>query len=74
MGGVLQDKVVVVTGGTRGVGRGVALAALHEGARVAVGDRDRQAGQDLIAAVEAQDLERLFFAQADVQQVDSVVV
>lgn len=36
--GILDGKVVVVTGGGRGVGRGIALEAAREGARVVVND------------------------------------
>ncbi len=36
--GMMRDKVVVVTGGGRGVGRGVALQMAEEGARVVVND------------------------------------
>lgn len=32
----LQDKVVAITGGTQGIGRGIAEAALAEGAKVAL--------------------------------------
>jgi NAD(P)-dependent dehydrogenase (short-subunit alcohol dehydrogenase family) len=35
---LLQDKVVIVTGGGRGVGRGIALEAARAGARVVVND------------------------------------
>lgn len=38
MNPILQDKVVVVTGGGRGVGRGIALEAARQGARVIVND------------------------------------
>jgi NAD(P)-dependent dehydrogenase (short-subunit alcohol dehydrogenase family) len=35
----LQDKVVVITGGVQGIGRGCALRMAEEGAKVVVGDK-----------------------------------
>ena len=32
----LQDQVAIITGGSRGIGRAVARAFAHEGARVAI--------------------------------------
>ena len=37
---VIRDKVVVVTGGARGIGRATGEAFLRSGARVALGDVD----------------------------------
>ena len=34
---LLEDKVIVVTGGNKGVGKGVVLEAAREGAKVEIG-------------------------------------
>ena len=38
MAGMLQDKVIAITGAGRGIGRGIALLAAAEGAKVVVND------------------------------------
>jgi NAD(P)-dependent dehydrogenase (short-subunit alcohol dehydrogenase family) len=45
----LIDKVVAITGGGRGIGRATALALAREGARVAVGDLDRDGAEQVAA-------------------------
>ncbi|KPN20539.1 hypothetical protein AO715_11880 [Xanthomonas sp. Mitacek01] len=40
----LLDRVVLVTGGAQGIGRGIAQAVLGAGGRVVIGDLDREAG------------------------------
>lgn len=48
----LQNKVVIVTGGGRGIGAATALTFAAEGARVVIVDRDREAGQAVLVSCE----------------------
>ncbi|WP_223486694.1 SDR family oxidoreductase [Stenotrophomonas indicatrix] len=45
----LHGRVVLVTGGANGIGRGIAQAALGAGGRVLIGDLDVEAGQACLA-------------------------
>jgi NAD(P)-dependent dehydrogenase (short-subunit alcohol dehydrogenase family) len=51
----LTDKVVIITGGSRGIGRAAALAAAARGYRVVVGYASNEAAADeVVAAIEAK--------------------
>jgi NAD(P)-dependent dehydrogenase (short-subunit alcohol dehydrogenase family) len=51
----LTDKVVVITGGSRGIGRATALAAASRGFRVVVGYASNKAAADeVVAAIEGK--------------------
>lgn len=52
--GRLTGKVVIVIGGAQGIGRGCALAAAAEGARVVIGDLDEAGARDVAAEVSAR--------------------
>ena len=47
----MTGKVVAITGGGRGIGRAIAQALVREGARVAVGDLDRESAEQTAAAL-----------------------
>ncbi|MBW3549259.1 MAG: SDR family oxidoreductase [Proteobacteria bacterium] len=60
----MQDRVVLVTGGAQGIGRGIAQAVLGAGGRVLIGDLDAGAGQACLE--EWQVGERARFHKLDV--------
>jgi NAD(P)-dependent dehydrogenase (short-subunit alcohol dehydrogenase family) len=66
----LRDRVVLITGGAQGIGRGVAQAVLGAGGSVMIGDRDANAGR---ACLREWDLgDRAAFRQLDVSRETSV--
>ena len=68
----LQDKVAVVTGGSRGIGRAIALALGGAGARVAVTcTQQRGAAEEVIAALKAMGSEGRVY-QFDVANFEAV--
>ena len=51
----MTDKVVIVTGGSRGIGRATAIAAAARGFRVCVGYATNQAAaHEVVSAIEAK--------------------
>ena len=44
----LKDKVIVISGGTKGVGCAFAKAAGNEGAKIVIGGRDEKSGQEIV--------------------------
>ena len=68
---LLHDKIAIVTGGSRGIGRAVAAALLDDGARVVITGTDEARLEDARSALaaSAQDAaERLMAAKADVRR------
>ncbi|UNK41202.1 SDR family oxidoreductase [Luteimonas sp. S4-F44] len=66
----LRDRVVAITGGAQGIGRGIAQAVLGAGGRVAIGDLDRDAGVACLAEWDVGD--RACFFPLDVAREASV--
>lgn len=50
----LAGKVTVITGGTSGIGRAGVVRFAREGARVVVGSRSREAGEELVRELKAE--------------------
>lgn len=50
---LLENKVIVISGGTKGIGKGVAIEAAKQGAKVVIGGRDEEAALQIIDKVEA---------------------
>ena len=53
MNNILENKTIVISGGTKGVGRGIAIEAAKQGANVVLGGRDQMAGNEVIQEVKA---------------------
>lgn len=66
----LQDKVAIITGGSRGIGRGIAVRLGLEGARVVVNHRDSAESAEDTAALIRQAGGEALVIQADVSSME----
>lgn len=60
MSNLLKDKVIVVSGGTKGVGKGIIVGAAKEGAKVVIGGRDYEAADRILTQVREAGGEGIF--------------
>jgi NAD(P)-dependent dehydrogenase (short-subunit alcohol dehydrogenase family) len=68
---LLEGNVAFVTGGASGIGAGIAERFAQAGAKVAIADLEREAGEKYAAELEARGFEVLF-VQCDVSDSNSV--
>lgn len=61
---LLKDKVAIVTGAARGIGRSVAKLYAEAGAKVAVSDLEKEGGEETVGQIKSAGGEA-FFVQAD---------
>ena len=68
--GTFDNRVVIVTGGARGMGRDTALAFARDGASVAIADVNGPAGRETVAQLTSEGGAGLFI-EADVARADA---
>ena len=66
-----QDKVVIVTGASNGIGRAISLAYLQEGAKVVLADIDKDKGEQLLQSV--NNSKNAIFIQTDVREEQEII-
>ncbi|WP_020571476.1 3-oxoacyl-[acyl-carrier-protein] reductase [Neolewinella persica] len=58
----LQDRVIIITGGARGIGKATALKCGTEGAKLAIWDIDEAAGRELVETLSNAGFPARFYA------------
>ncbi len=74
--GKLEDKVVILTGGTSGIGRAAARLFCREGAKVVIGARNEEAGASVVQEVKEEGKGEALFIKTDVsvpEQVENLI-
>lgn len=66
---LLKDKVIVISGGTKGIGRGIAIESARQGAKVVIGGRDEHAAKSIIETIERENGEAIF-VYTDLHKID----
>jgi 3-oxoacyl-[acyl-carrier protein] reductase len=67
----LKDKVVLITGGSKGIGYGVAEALINEGAKVAITSRSKKTAAETVERLTKLQKGEAFGIEADVRDADA---
>jgi NAD(P)-dependent dehydrogenase (short-subunit alcohol dehydrogenase family) len=70
--GRLTDKVVIITGGTSGIGKDASLLLAHEGAKVVIGARNERSGDSVVETIKQDGRGDALFVKTDVAQPEDV--
>ena len=66
MGSRLAGKVIVITGATKGIGKGIAQLCAEEGANIVISGRDEEAGEAVVKNIESTYGKKALFIQKDI--------
>ena len=67
---MLDNKVIVISGGTKGVGRDLAYECARNGARVVIAGRDESAGKKIEELINGEQRGSCVFSKCDISKVE----
>jgi NAD(P)-dependent dehydrogenase (short-subunit alcohol dehydrogenase family) len=68
---LLKGKIIVINGGTKGLGKGIAISAAKEGANVVISGRNENDGKEVIDNIKKNTKSEVLFIKSDVRNADN---
>ncbi|MCP4180938.1 MAG: 3-oxoacyl-ACP reductase FabG [bacterium] len=68
----LKNKTVIITGGTKGIGKGIAQVFANEGANVTIVGQDKMNGEKTADIISKETKRKILFCQANVTNIDEL--